>query len=157
MNHICDEQVWDRVLSFSFSNFFFKQSKKQFRGRFGDFFVCKVQILFICFSNLSLYSVFSHFCFCKKLVTKKNVVSVIVNSVLELIRKFLAIIILFKTLLLMNEILLVNLIISSKRLHFFLSTFAMIMRFLQTLKKLRFSTVQILVLLRCQLDFLNLS
>ena len=118
---------WVLVFLFLFLN----RVKNNFEDDLEIFLYLKFRFFFICFSNLSLYSVFSHFCFCKKLVTKKNLVSVIVNSVLELIRKFLTIIILFKTLLLlMNEILLVNLIISSKRLQFFLSKFAMIMHFL---------------------------
>ena len=131
MNHVCDEKVWDRVLSFNFS--FFKKNRIMKRNLEDDleiFLYVKFIFYSFVFSSLSLYSVSSKFCFCRRTCDQKNLVSVIVNSVLKFICKFLVIIILFKTLLLMTEILLVNLIISSKRLHFLLSMFAMIMHFL---------------------------
>ena len=131
MNHVCDEKVWDRVLSFNFS--FFKKNriiKRNLEDDLEIFLYVKFIFYSFVFSSLSLYSVSSKFCFCRRTCDQKNLVSVIVNSVLKFICKFLVIIILFKTLLLMTEILLVNLIISSKRLHFLLSMFAMIMHFL---------------------------
>ena len=68
MNYVCDEKLWNRLLSFSFSIFLNKL--KKIRGWFGNFFIFKVS--FICFSNLSLYSVFAHFCFCKRTCEKKK-------------------------------------------------------------------------------------
>ena len=80
-----------------------------------------------------LYIQFLHiFVFAKELVRKKNLESAIFNSVLEFIHKFLLIILLFKTLLFMKEILLLSLIDFFEQLHLFLLTFAMIMHFLWT-------------------------
>ena len=119
MNYVCNENLWNRLLSFSFSIFLNKL--KKIKGWFGNFFIFKVS--FICFSNLSLYSVFAHFCFSKRTCEKKNLESAIANSVLEFIHKFLIIILLFKTLLFMKEILLLSLIDFFKKLHLFLLTF----------------------------------
>ena len=125
MNHVCDKKVCSRVFSFNF--FFFSDRVKKYLEMF---LYLKFRFYLFAFSNLSLYPVFFHvFVFAKELVTRRNLVNVIVNFVLEFIYKFLIIIMLFKTLVLMNKILLVNLIISSKRLHFFHSMLAMILHF----------------------------
>ena len=105
MNYVCDKKNW---------NFLY------WRFRFYSFV----------FSSLSLCSVFSHFCFCKRTCDQRTPESAIVNSVLEFIYKPLIIIILFKTLVLINEILLASLINFFGQVHFFLSTFTMIMPFL---------------------------
>ena len=121
MNHVCYEKVWDCVLSFNFS-IFLNRVKRNSEDDFE---------IFMFFLHISSFHIFV---FAKELVTRKNLVSAIVNSVLEFIHKFLIIIILFQILLMMNQILLVSLINFFEKLHFFLSTFAMIMHFLSIQK-----------------------
>ena len=154
MNHVCDEKVWDRVLSFNFS-IFSNRVKRNLEDDLEIFLYLKFRFYSFVFSNLSLYSIFSHFYFCKRTCDQKKS-SVIVNSVLEFIHKFLIMLMLFKTLLLMNEILLLSLINFFKNLHYFLSTFTTITHFLLIQEKLRFTNVHILDLLGLQISSLNL-
>ena len=61
MNHVCHEKVWDRVLSFNFSIFL-----NRIKRNLEDDLYLKFRFSSFVFSSLSLYSVFSHFCFCKR-------------------------------------------------------------------------------------------
>ena len=65
MKHICDEKVWDHVLSFNFF-IFLNRVKRNLEDDLEIFLYLKFRFYSFVFSNLSLYSVFSHFCFCKR-------------------------------------------------------------------------------------------
>ena len=129
MSHVCDEKLWDRILSFNFS-IFLNRVKRNLEDNLEIFLYLKFGFYSFVLSNLSSYSVFSHFCFCKRTCDQKKsnecycqFCSWIYLQIFDNHNTFQGIIV-------DNEILLVNLIISSKRLHFFLLTFAKIMHFL---------------------------
>ena len=82
------------------------------------------------FSNLSLHSVFSHFCFYKRTCDQKKSSECYCQFCSRIYQEIFDNHNTFKTLLLMDETVLMNLIISFKRLYFFLLTFAKIMHFL---------------------------
>ena len=71
MNHVCDEKVWDHVLSFNFS-IFFSKVKRNLEDALEIFLYLKFRFYSFVFSNLSLYWVFSHFCFCKRTCDQKK-------------------------------------------------------------------------------------
>ena len=118
MNHVCDEKVWVRVLSFNFS-IFLNRVKRTLEDDLDIFLYLKFRFYLFVFSNLFLHSVFLHFIFVKKNATTRNQQNTTVNFVLEFIRNCLIVMLLFKTLLLMTEILLLGLINFLKKLHFF--------------------------------------
>ena len=67
MNHICDEQVWDRVLSFSFSNFFLNRVKNNLEDDLEIFLYVKFRFYSFVFP-IFLYIQFFHiFVFAKNL------------------------------------------------------------------------------------------
>ena len=73
MNHVCDEKVWDRVLSFNFS--FFKKNriiKRNLEDDLEIFLYVKFIFYSFVFSSLSLYSVSSKFCFCRRTCDQKK-------------------------------------------------------------------------------------
>ena len=59
MNHICDEQVWDRVLSFSFSNFFLNRVKNNLEDDLEIFLYVKFRFYSFVFP-IFLYIQFFH-------------------------------------------------------------------------------------------------
>ena len=65
MNHVCDEKVWDRVLSFNFS-IFSNRVKRNLEDDLEIFLYLKFRFYSFVFSNLSLYAVLSHFSSCKR-------------------------------------------------------------------------------------------
>ena len=65
MNHVCDEKVWVRVLSFNFS-IFLNRVKRTLEDDLDIFLYLKFRFYLFVFSNLFLHSVFLHFYFCKK-------------------------------------------------------------------------------------------
>ena len=71
MNHACDEKLWDCVLSFNFS-VFSNRVKRNLEDNLEIFLYLKFRFYSFVFSNLSLYSVFSHFCFCKRTCDQKR-------------------------------------------------------------------------------------
>ena len=93
------------------------------------FLYLKFRFYSFVFSKLSLYSFFSHFCFLKENATITNQQNTIVNFVLEFIYNCLIVMLLFKILLLMSEILLLSLINFLKKLRSFFLIFALIMHF----------------------------
>ena len=64
MNHVCDEKVWDRVLGFNFS-IFLNRVTRNLEDDLEVFCISSLDFIHV-FPNLSLHSVFSHFCFCKR-------------------------------------------------------------------------------------------
>ena len=69
MNYVCDERVWNRVLSFSiFSN----RVKRNLKNDLEIFLYLKFRFHLFVFFNHSLYSVFLHFCLCKKTCDQKK-------------------------------------------------------------------------------------
>ena len=70
INHVCDEKVWDPVLSFNFS--IFLNRVKKLEDDLGIFLYLKFRCYSFVFSSLSLYSVFSQFCFCKRTCDQKK-------------------------------------------------------------------------------------
>ena len=138
MNHVCDEKVWDRVLSFNVS-IFLNRVKRNLEEDLDIFLYLKFRFYLFVFSNPFLHSVFLHFYFSKKIhKIIRNQQNTTVNFVLGFIRNCLTVMLLFKILLLMTEILLLGLINFLKKLHFFLLIFALIMHFFIDAKKLRF-------------------
>ena len=71
MSHVCDEKRWDRVLSFNFS-IFLNRIKRNLEDNLEIFLYLKFGFYSFVLSNLSLYSVFSHFCFCKRTCDQKK-------------------------------------------------------------------------------------
>ena len=71
MNHVCDEKVWGRVFSFNFS-IFLNTVKKNLEDDLEISLYLQFKFYSFVFSNLSLYSVFSHFCFCKRSFDQKK-------------------------------------------------------------------------------------
>ena len=128
VNHVCDEKVWNEVLSFNFS-IFLNRVKKNLEDDLDIFLYLKFKFYSFVFSKLSLYSFFSHFCFLKENATITNQQNTIVNFVLEFICNCLIVMLLFKILLLMSEILLLSLINFLKKLRSFFLIFALIMLF----------------------------
>ena len=90
----------------------------------------KFRLYSFVYSNLSLFSVFSHFCFCERRCDHRVQRSFIVNFVLEFIPKFLIGRFAFKILVLMKGILLLTLIIFLEKRHYFLLIFVMNVQFL---------------------------
>ena len=69
MNYVCDERIWNRVLSFSiFSN----RVKRNLKNDLEIFLYLKFRFHLFVFFNHSLYSVFLHFCLCKKTCDQKK-------------------------------------------------------------------------------------
>ena len=64
-------KVWDRVLSFNFS-IFLNRVKRNLEDDLEIFLYLKFRFYSFVFSNLSLYSVFSHFCFWKRTCDQKK-------------------------------------------------------------------------------------
>ena len=88
LNHACDEKAWDRVLSFSFS-IFLNRVKKKLEDDLEIFLYLKFRF-YSFFYPIFLYIRFFHLLVSpKELVTRKNLVSVNVKSVLQFIHKFL--------------------------------------------------------------------
>ena len=87
LNHACDEKAWDRVLSFSFS-IFLNRVKKKLEDDLEIFLYLKFRF-YSFFYPIFLYIRFFHLLVSpKELVTRKNLVSVNVKSVLQFIHKF---------------------------------------------------------------------
>ena len=78
MNHVCDEKVWDRVLSFNVS-IFLNRVKINLEEDLDIFLYLKFRFYLFVFSNLFLHSVFLHFYFCKKNATIRNQQNTTVN------------------------------------------------------------------------------
>ena len=158
-NHVCDGKVWDRVLSFNFS-IFLNRVKRNLEDDLEIFLYLKFRFYSFVFSNLSLYSVFSHFffflfckrtcdqnksreCYCQfcsriypQIFDNHNTFQDIIADERDFTHEF-------------NNLLQKTSLFSLDICHDdTLFTDA---------EKLRFSTVDILVLLRCQANFLNLS
>ena len=85
INHVCDKKVWDRVLSFNFS-ISLNRVKNNLEDDLDIFLYLSLFISF--FQSFFIFSFFTYLFLQKELVTRKNLVSVIVNSVLESICKF---------------------------------------------------------------------
>ena len=121
MNHVCGEKFWDRVLSFNFS---IVSNRVKDLDNLEIFLYLKFIFYSFVFSNISLYSLFSHFCFCKRTCDQKNSSECHCQFCSRIYPQ-----------------------IFDNHDH---------IDFIDP-KKLRFSTVPTLVLLRRQLNFLNLS
>ena len=111
--------------------FFLNRVKRNLKDDLNIFLYLKFRFYLFVFSNPFLHSVFLHFYFSKKnhkiIWNQQNTT---VNFVLGFIRNCLTVMLLFKILLLMTEILLLGLINFLKKLHFFFLIFALIMHFL---------------------------
>ena len=125
INNVCKEEVWDWLLSINFSTFL-DELKKNLNDDLVTFFYLRFRIFSSIFHK---HSVFAHFAIAKEFVIKRKLMNFIVNFVVKFFHKFLIIIILLKTLLLMNIIFLKVLTIFLKRLHFFLLMFVIIMHY----------------------------
>ena len=146
MNRHCDEKVWDRILIFNFS--IFLSRVKKFEDDLEIFLYIKFRFYSFVFSNLSLYSVFS-----KELVTRKNLVSVIVNSVLEFIHKFSTMNIFLAILLLINKILLLSSTNFLNKILFFLFMFVILIHSGQTHKRVKCLVVRMLKISELQINY----
>ena len=71
MNHVCGQKIWNRVLSFNFT-IFLNKVKKKLEDDLEIFLYLNFRFYSFVFSNLSLYLVFSHFCFCKRTCDHKK-------------------------------------------------------------------------------------
>ena len=71
INHVCDKKVWDRVLSFNFS-ISLNRVKNNLEDDMDIFLYLSLRFYSFPFSSLSLYSVFSHICFCKGTCDQKK-------------------------------------------------------------------------------------
>ena len=146
MNHVCDKKVWDRILIFNFS--IFLSRIKKLEDDLEIFLYLKFRFYSFVFSNLSLYSVFS-----KELVTRKNLVSIIVNSVLEFIHKFLTMNIFLEILLLINKILLLSSTNFLDKVLFFLFMFVILIHSGQTHERVKFLVVHMLKISELQINY----
>ena len=112
------------------------------------FLYLKFRFYSFVFSDLSLYSVFS-----KELVTRKNLVSIIVNSVLEFIHKFSTMNIFLAILLLINKILLLSSTNFLDKILFFLFMLVILIHSGQTHKSVKFLVVHMLKISELQLNY----
>ena len=71
MNLVFDEKIWDRIFSVYFS-IFLNRVKRNLEDDLEIFLYLKFRFCSFVFPNLSLYSVFSHFCFCKRTCAQKK-------------------------------------------------------------------------------------
>ena len=130
---VCDEKVWGHILSFN-SSIFLNRVKRNLENDLEIFLYLKFRFHSFVFSNL--YIQFFHiFVFVKENATIRNQQKTIVNFVLKFIHNCLIVMLLFKMLLLMSEILCLSIINFLKKLHFFLLMFALIMHFFIDTKK----------------------
>ena len=65
MNKVIHEKVWDRLLKQNFDRFL-KDLKKNLQDDLEIYFYLKFRFYSFVLSNLSLFSIFSNVCFCKK-------------------------------------------------------------------------------------------
>ena len=70
-NSVCKEERWVHILGQNFSNFL-KRLREMLKDDLEIFFYLRFQIYSFIFINLALYSVFAHFCFCKRTCDKKK-------------------------------------------------------------------------------------
>ena len=110
MNYVYGEKMWNFVLDQNFSSFLTKV-KKNLENDLEIYLYIKFRLYLFLYSNLSLFSVFSHFCFCKRSCDHISSKEFYSEFFLEFIREFWIGRFAFKILLLRKGTLLLTLIV----------------------------------------------